>query len=157
MDRTEIDNVTPEMAEYVSDQIDLQDEDAEDKAEDQMQLSQEFQEAYGAPEMEEKQNQHSFLHKAAFGAEDTVRTTFLTEGELGRPLFPVRFLLDMEKMARHDNLDRIADYFAEKVKSITNSGMSNKGFSMNLNVTKRMDMNRKKFRTEDVKGGEFKK
>ena len=72
----------------------LQEEKAEDATEDNAALNKELQELYGAPEAEEAQNAHSFLHRAAYGSEDTVRTTFLSESELGRPLFNVRFLLE---------------------------------------------------------------
>jgi len=66
-----------------------------EQSDDQMENARELQELYDAPAIEEKQNAHSFLHKAAFENLNTVKTTFLTESELGRPLFSVRFLLDM--------------------------------------------------------------
>ena len=137
-----------------------------DQADDQYENVQELQELYDAPTPEEKQNAHSFLHKAAFDNLNTVRTTFLTESELGRPLFSVRFLLDMEDISKHylDPLvkkfggeNRISIYFLEKIYNITNSGMSNKGFSMNLNVTRKMQSTRTKVKNRDIppqlKGG----
>ena len=136
----------------------MQQEQAEDMGEDQFLSNQELQEAYGYPQAEEKQNAHSFLHKAAFGNPDTVRTTFLSESELGKPLFNVRFLMDMEDISRYyiDPLvkdlklplteNKIAVYFFEKLQNIAGSGMSNKGFAMNLNVTRRMDATRRRLK-----------
>lgn len=143
-----------------------QEDKAEDMSEDQFQLSKEVQEAYGSPEPDEKQNQHTFLHKATFDSPDTVKTTFLSESELGRPLFNVRFLLDMHDISKYyldpilkdlrlePQHNGIANYFWEKIQNITGSGMSNKGFSMNLNVTRKMDTVRKRIRdTSKLKGG----
>ncbi len=159
--------MTPEMMEELEE---MQSDQAEDSAEDQQLMNEEMLNAYGAPEMKELQNQHTFLHKATFGSEDTVRTTFLHEHELGRPTFTVRFLLDMIGVS-HYYLDPIikeldgepnihngiAIYFKDKTQNITASGMSNKGFSMNLNVTRKMDATRKRFKentSDNMKGGE---
>ena len=147
---------------------DMEEEQNEDNAEDNFQLNQELQEGYGYPMPEERQNQHSFLHKSAFGSSDTVKTTFLHEGELGRGLFTVRFLLDMEDITIHYLQDllialglnpmvdnRIANYFREKRENITSSGMSNKGFLQNLNVSRRIDTTRRRVREfpDKIKGG----
>lgn len=140
-----------------------QQDSLEDQSEDSMLLQQEFQEGYPAPMSPESHNSSSFIHKATFGSEDTIKTTFLSESELGRPLFNVRFILDMEDIAKH-HLDgytkklnvenRIAKYFREKLKNITDSGMSNRGFSMNLNVTRKMDTTRRRENNIDnLKGG----
>ena len=144
---------------------DMQEEAADDAQDEQLLNTQEFQEAYGSPEPEEKQNQHSFLHKAAFESKDTVRTTNLNEFELGRPMFNVRFLLDMEDISKFylDEMgeeykipNKIADYFRQKILNITDSGMSKDGFAMNLNVTKKMDTIRKRVREnliQNLQGG----
>lgn len=143
----------PEQLEELQEQME---DEKEDEVEDQFDINQEVIDAYGSPQPEERQNQHSFLHKAAFDSNDTVRTTFLHEGELGRPLFTVRFMLDMEDVAHHylDPVIRvlgikhngIANYFNAKIQNVTHSGQSNKGFSMNLNVTQKRDMTRKRVR-----------
>ncbi len=139
--------ITPEEIEEYQEEQKIEGEESD---EDRLAAQQEFAEAYGSPEPEEKHNQHTFLSKAV-GAKDTVRTTFLSDSELGRPLFSVRFLLDMEDVSRHyldifaveyGGSNRIADYFLNKVQNITSSGMSNKGFAMNLNVTRKMDTTR---------------
>ncbi len=168
--------------EYSSEELqaleDMQDEQSEDSFDEQQLLNKEYGEGYPIPEPEERINSAAFLNKAAFQAKDTVKTTFLTEGELGRPLFNVRFLLDMHDITKHylDNeikklnklkpedededdfkdSNRIANYFLEKVRNITDSGMSNKGFAMNLNVTRKMDSTRTKNRNlvQNKKGGE---
>ena len=43
---------------------DLQNDDGQDSQEDQFINQQEFQEAYGAPEPEERHNQHTFISKS---------------------------------------------------------------------------------------------
>ena len=167
MDGTQSDNLDQLTPMEIDDmEMDAQD-DKEEDIEDQMQLSDELKEAYGAVEPEEKQNAHSFLHKATFDSSNTVRTTFLNESELGRPMFSVRFLSDMANISHYylnpllkelkvDPLkfNGIANYFESKIQTITNSGMSNRGFAMNLNVTRKMDATRKRERIENLKGGE---
>jgi len=137
----------------------IQEEQTEDSELDRMELSQEVQEAYGAPEPEEVQNQASFLHKAAFYSPDTIRTTFLHESELGRPLFSVRFIMDLEILSAHyldaicekyNMENKIKEYFHQKREVTTSSGMSNKGFSMNLNVTRKIDATRKRMSESSI-------
>lgn len=155
-------NVDPEMLD------EMHGEQLEDSELDRMELGKEYQEGYEEPQADERQNQHSFLHKAAFDAGDTVKTTFLTQEELGRPLFSVRFLLKLKTIARHyiDPLcteleldphkdNKIAIYFQDETENISSSGMSNEGFAMNLNVTKKMDAVRRRIRDpiENLKGG----
>jgi hypothetical protein len=141
-------------------------ENSEESTEDDQELRQELQEEYGSPIPEEKHNQWTTINTALRNP-DTVRTTFLSESELGRPLFSVRFLLDMQDCAIYSlnnelesmgfeakSSNLIANYFWEKVQNITSSGMSNKGFTMNLNVTQRKDTTRKRIREvkkEDIK------
>ena len=160
--------VQPTEEEIMQEVQKLQEEQTEDSELDRMELSQEMQEAYGAPEPEEVQNQASFLHKAAFFSPDTVRTTFLHESELGRPLFSIRFLMDLENLsayyldefcAKFQIVNKIKEYFHQKRETVTSSGMSNKGFAMNLNVTRKIDATRKRVREssiENLKGGKIK-
>ena len=142
---------------------DLDEERIEDTQDLQLLGSQEQLEGF-ADEPEERMNAHSFLHKAVFDQQETLKTTFLSEGELGRPDFSARFLLSIKTVAKDliDPLAKelelhngIAHYFGEKVENITSSGLSNKGFSMNINVTRKMDATRKKVRDTDplMKGG----
>ena len=150
---------------------DMQEDATQDAADDQREDTAEWQESYGSPEPEEKHNQHTFLSNAV-KALDTVRVSYLDEWELGRPMFNVRFLLDMEdiskfyldemaiELSKEDTnkpvFNNVANYFRQKILNITDSGMSKEGFAMNLNVTKKMDMLRKKVRVsniENLKGG----
>lgn len=165
MDGQQTNDITPEDMEEM---MELREEELEDNQEDNFITNQELVEGYGGVQPDETLNAHSFLHKAAFGSRDTVRTTFLQEGELGRPLFTVRFMLDMEDIAhyyldpllREMNLNPkdynlIATYFWQKIQNVTQSGMSNKGFAMNLNVTRKMDTIRRRVKNsiEQLKGG----
>lgn len=140
----------------------MRDEQQEDSLENSEDLTLEqlgIHDGYGAPEPEERHNQYTFLHRAAYGEGDTVRTTHLNEFELGKPLLSVRTLLDLHHISRfyldelfHNmNLDpnkenKIATYFYNKTQNITSSGMSKDGFTMNLNSTKRMDIQRKRIK-----------
>ena len=153
---TEEPEVTQEM---IDEYEEAQEDAAADTDEDRLQRTQDLQEAYGYPTPDEKHNQHTFLSKAVEG-DNTVRVTYLDKEELGRPLFSVRFLLDMEDVANHylnpiaeylKGNNKISQYFFQKVLNITDSGMSKEGFAMNLNVTKKMDTTRKKLSAESLK------
>ncbi len=141
-------------------------EKSEDNMQDQMEMTQAWNEANDeGQKIEDTQNAHSFLHKATFGDEEnTIRTTFLHEGELGKGLFTVRFIMDMVDVSKF-YLDpvckelkinnRISEYLQAKIINVTTSGMSNKGFAMNLNVTRKMDSTRQRAtgNIENLKGG----
>lgn len=150
----------------------MQDDETEDAAEDNADLQQAIIEEYGSPDPDVEKSAQAYLHRSSFEAVDTLRTTFLHQGELGKPLFTVRFLLDMEDIANfyidplvkelndqmrkakqeEDDEDeeeisnKISNYFWEKIQNITSSGMSNEGFGPNLSITKKIDMSRKKFK-----------
>jgi hypothetical protein len=140
----------------------------EDQQLDQFENSQDFNEEYDAPTPTEQFNTHSFLHKATFGPEvESLKTTYLDKEELGRPIFTVRSLLDMEILARYylDDFakeyqvkNKIQTYFRNKILNITDSGMSNEGFVMNLNVTSKKNIERKRVKNpiENLHGGENK-
>ncbi len=154
---------------YIEEMQDVQEDDLADTQEDGLTTQQAFMEAYGAPETEEKHNQYTFLSKAAFDSEDTIRTTNLADHELGRPLFNVRFLLDLHDIAQYylndllktvgkdpKSQNRIANYFWEKIQNITASGMSKDGFSSKLIATKKIDIARSRIRNPNpppVPGG----
>lgn len=143
-----------------------QTEDAtEDSMEDQYLNNLGLAEAYGAPEPEEKMNPSTFLHKAAFSKDiDVVRSTFLHPEELGKPLFTTRFMMKMEDISKYylddicKNLgvpNKIAQYFRADIINTAESGMSNKGFIANLNVTRRTDATKRRARIpiQNSKGG----
>ncbi len=148
--------ITPEMLEELED---AEKEKTIETEEERLLHTQEIQDAYGYPTPDEKHNQHTFLNKA-IDSVNTVRVTYLDKEELGRPLFSVRFLLDMEDVANHylnpiaehlKGINKISEYFFMKVLNITDSGMSKEGFTMNLNVTKKMDTTRKKLSEASLK------
>lgn len=154
--------IDPAMEQEIMDEMeDQQMDQAEKSFDDNQLLNQEWQQDYPVPEPEEKINAAAFLNKAAFVSKDTVRTTFLHEGELGRPLFTVRFLMDMEDISNYyidpllkkykellddTSFNKISNYFWNKLQNITDSGMSNKGFISNLSVTRKMDATRTRHR-----------
>ena len=153
-----------EISQEMIDEIEAQrEEESEDADEDRNIMNQEFTEGYGYPEPEEKFNQHTFLTKSLDHYEPE-KVTYLNQYELGRPLFTVRFLLDLEDVCKHylDKLceelevkNKIAQYFREKIINVSSSGMSNEGFVQNLNVTKKMDSTRHRIRNPiaNLKGG----
>lgn len=145
----------------------LETDEAEETQEGQYLNQQEMQEAYGYPEPEEKQNQHAFLANS-LKEKNPEKVTFMTESELGTPLFNLRFLLDIEDICKYylDDIvvelklkdstisNKISAYFREKIVNISDSGMSNKGFVQNLNVTKKMESTRERIKNlGEVKGG----
>lgn len=134
-----------EEAQSVEELEDQLEEETEDKTEDSMELSQDIQEQYGSPEQEQRDNQWSITRKA-IDNKDTLRVTYLSEQELGKPFFSVRFLLDLQDLALHYNCDRVATYFQNKISNITDSGMSNKGFIMNLTATQKRDQVKRRIR-----------
>lgn len=167
MDR-EFENDLQDMQKFQAGGAEQSEETMEDFMEDQFLKNKELMGAYGAPEPEEKMNPSTFLHKAAFSPDiDVVRATFLAPEELGRPLFTTRFMMKMEDVAMYylDDLckqlnipNKIAMYFRADIRNTAESGMSNKGFIANLNVTRRMDATRRRIRTRSSgkfeKGGE---
>ncbi len=142
----------------------LQEDESLDAQEEQNMTNQAFNEAHSVNESQEQYNSHNFLADSInFGSPEKV--TYLTEQELGRPLFSVRFLLDLEDICYyyiddlveiHGGSNKVALYFRRKVQNISDSGMSNEGFIQTLNVTRKMDMTRTKKKTNNIdnlKGG----
>lgn len=146
----------------VEEMRDLQEDDASDISEDSMINQQTWQEAYGVPEPEQKINQHAFI-KDSLSFESPEKVTYLNGSELGRPLFNVRFLLDIEDICKYyldqlakkyEEQNKIASYFREKINNICSSGMSNEGFVQGLNISKRIDVKKSRIKNlEPLKGG----
>ena len=141
-----------EIEEYEEVKEEMEEDTREDVADDQQDSQMEFQEGYGPPDPEERHNAHTILSKA-ISAQDTLRTTDLDKDELGKPIFNVRFLLDMEDIAdfylaelceEHKMINKIAEYFRQKIVNITDSGMSKEGFTMKLNTTRNVNVERTK-------------
>lgn len=159
----------PELTEEQIEELkEQQADEQEDADEDRTLNDSEYRESYGYPEEDKRHNQHTFLNKAAFESQDSTKTTFLRQEELGRPLFSVRFLKDMEVISEHyldwiakelGCFNRVRLYFKNKAMNITDTGMSNEGFSMNLNVTRKMDSTRTKIKNpiQNLQGGKKKR
>lgn len=134
-----------------------------EQQEQQMQNQSDYQEGYGINDAEQSFNQHTFLANS-IEFDEPEKVTFLGESELGRPLFNVRFLLDIEDISKYyiDDMakeykctNEIANYFRAKIANICSSGMSNKGFIQNLNVTRKMDSTKKRLKNLNLeKGGD---
>ena len=105
---------------------------------------QELIKAYGTPNPEEKHNQHVFLSKVAT-SDDTTKTGFLTNEELGYTRFSERSYKEMALAARNLQLNDLwADYFDKKAEILTATSLSRNGFLTNLAVIQRRqieDMN----------------
>lgn len=131
--------ITPEdIAEY-QEQMKSQEEESRDESiEDQQATSQGFMEALSGSQ---PQNKDAFLHKSAFDTSDTLRTSYLNEFELGRPMFSVRTLLELKNLADHHmsqvvemiNLEtfnqheeKLNDLNAEKEKALEKKGLTKK-------------------------------
>ncbi len=140
----------------------LEEEGQSDQQQNDFIERQAWQEAYGVPEQEQQFNQHAFLANSLM-FDSPEKVTFVNESELGRPLFNLRFLLDIEDICKYylDGLstelgtqNQIAEYFRAKIVNICSSGMSHKGFVQNLNASKKIDVTRKRVRElEPLKGG----
>ena len=107
---------------------------------------------YGSPNPEEKHNQHVFLSKVA-SSEDTTKTGFLRDDELGFTRFSLRSYKEMELAARSLQLnDTWANYFQKKGEILTATSLSRNGFLTNLAVIQRKqieDMNLSEQRKEN--------
>ncbi len=118
-----------------------EEEAAYDDAEMRAEINQDIVEGYGSPQPEEKINQFKIFNDA-INKYDTTRVTYLTKGELGRPLFSVRFYLQCYKRALAWNAPLVAEYFKKRAGVITDSGMSNEGFMMRLPVSSNRNVKR---------------
>ncbi len=139
----------------------IQLDEAQDQQDEQMINTQEFNDGM-MPGQEPQFNQHTFL-AGSLDQDNPEKVTYLSESELGRPLFNMRFLQDIEDVCKHylDDIckehgiqNKISQYFRAKIQNIADSGMSNKGFIQNMNVTRKVDMTRTRKRNLDnLKGG----
>ncbi len=154
--------LTPEMMQEMNEHEENQKEDAVDE---NFINQSEFPSGYGTPEPEPTYNQHSFI-SASLKEPMPEKVTYLEKGELGIPAFTIRFMQDMEDIAKYyldpivnkyfkdKQENRCADYFRQKIINVCDSGMSNNGFIHSMNVTKKMDMQRSRVNTIDnLKGG----
>ena len=90
------------------------------------------------PETEKILDKYKFLNEVK-ESDNTIKTSYVTKAELGKPLFPVRFWLEIASYAKLKNYDTIRKYCLEKANNITDTGLSNEGFLLGLVVTKRRE------------------
>jgi len=109
------------------------------------------------PEQEKLLDKYLFLNNVK-ESDNTIKTSFLTKAELGKPLFPVRFWLELATYAQLKGYDIVKDYCIDKAKNITDTGLSNEGFLLGLVVTKRREtaLQRKKSPTPELQQKETK-
>lgn len=149
----------------INEMEDIQLDQQQDDQEESMLNSQEFNDGIGVPEPEQQFNKHVFL-ASTLSLDNPEKVTYLDASELGKPLFNMRFLLDMEDVCKHylDDLckehnqtNKIAAYFRAKIQNVSDSGMSKDGFVQKLNVTNKMDLTRRRVRNtsnlKNQKGG----
>ncbi len=154
--------ITPEM---MQEMIEQEENSKEDTADENFIAQSEFPSGYGTPEPEQTYNQHQFI-SSALSEKKPEKVTYLERGELGIPAFTIRFMQDMEDIAKYyldpiikryfekEIENRCSDYFRQKIINVCDSGMSNNGFIHSMNVTKKMDMQRSRINNIDnFKGG----
>ena len=137
--------------EMIEEQLaDIDEEAQEERMETDQELREELSDddidAYGYPKQAENLDNIKFL-KDVSKSDDTIRTSLLTKGELGVPLFSVRFYLKLEQMTRlrgEEKYGIIADYMRHKAFLTTDTGLSREGFLMGLAVTKRKETTKKR-------------
>jgi len=118
---------------------------------------QELMKAYGSPTPEEKHNQHVFLSKVA-SSEDTTKTGFLKDEELGFTRFSERSYKEMALASRKLQLnDTWADYFDKKAEILTSTSLSRNGFLTNLAVIQRRQIEDMNMNTMKENKGWFRK
>lgn len=96
--------------------------------------------AYGGSPAEQKQTAHSFLHAIAT-SDDTTKTGFLTDQEVGLPQHSVRTYkkcaLIAEKIA---NNQKIQEYFTARAEIMTATSLSRRGFLAQLAVVQKRQL-----------------
>lgn len=155
-----------EMDRLLMDEIqDLNADETLDAQDEQMATNKEWGEGYGAPEPEQQFNKHAFIHATVHDIKNPEKVTYLDHQELGKPLFNMRFMLDIEDIAGYylDDLfhkfgveNKISKYFRKKIINVSDSGLSNEGFIQKMNVTTKMDLKRERVRRSNInnlKGG----
>jgi len=123
-----------------------QEDNQYDEAEQRAEINAETAEAYGSPTPEEKINQFKIISDA-LKSKENIKTTWLKEEELGKPMFSTRFYLDCASISNTFGSPLVEEYFRNKTQNIASSGMSREGFTMKLNVTNRREVNRKNQRS----------
>jgi len=90
---------------------------------------------YGtAPIPEEKHSVHSFLHKIAT-SDDTTKTGYLKEEEIGLPTLSLRACKELELFCKEvADMNYFADFFGKTGEILTSTSLSKEGFLAKLAV-----------------------
>jgi hypothetical protein len=139
-----------EIIEDIEEEIELEKEEGlEDEQELRNDLSEDLSEEdagkYGVPDKEELYDRFKFLTEIR-DLPDTIRTSNLSKGELGMPLFPVRFWLNLELYARIKGYDLLGAYLHEKAQTTTHTALSKEGFLVNSAITRRRETTRSRIK-----------
>mgnify|MGYP003131897141 CR=1 FL=1 len=96
--------------------------------------------AEGAPYAEEKHNVHTFLNKVSI-SEDTTKTGFLREEEVGLPKHPVRTFKNLSLISSSimDN-PYFAEFFEKESEIVTASSLSRDAKLLSLAVIQRRQL-----------------
>lgn len=88
-----------------------------------------------SPMPEEKHNVHKFLHEVA-ESNDTTKTGYLSEEEVGTPKLPTRTLKSLALYCDHiANMPYFADYFNAESEIVTSTSLSKDAKLLTLAVT----------------------
>lgn len=133
---------------YNEDEIeDMKEDMMEDDKELQQELTDEEKEAYGVPEPEQTFERFKFLTEVR-DRDDTLRTSYLTKGELGMPLFSVRFWENLKLIADLKDKQILAGFLHNKALATTHTGLSREGFLLNTAITKRKEQQKSRTKSK---------
>ena len=123
-----------------------QQEEVEEEQEEQMsEEDREFLEKIeglmggGSSNPNEIQTVHGFLHNVST-SDDTTKTGYLTEVELGTPRLPERTLKELALFCKDvANMEYMADYFNDKAEILTSTSLSKNAKLLDLAVLQRKE------------------
>lgn len=112
----------------------------EELSDDEKKVLQEYLGGFGAQIPEDKHTLHTFLFRIAT-SDDTTKTGYLKDEELGSPEFPVRsyksFALWSDKVIRNNYLK---EYFEKESEDTTSTSLSSDGFLDKLAVLTKKEL-----------------
>jgi hypothetical protein len=112
----------------------------ENLTEDEQKVLKEYLEGFGAQVPEEKHTLHTFLFRVAT-AEDTTKTGYLKEEELGVPRLPVRSYKSLALLSdKIINNEFFRDYFLKEAEDTLATSLSRDGFLDKLAVTTKKEL-----------------
>ena len=142
--------------EFIDNYEDELEDDKLEELEDEKELREELEEDqiedYGIPEAERNFDRMKFLTEIRDN-NTTIRTANLSMPELGMPLFPVRFWINLALFAEAKNYKLLAAFLQEKAQVTTHSSLSKDGFLVNASYTRRKESTRTRNKPQEVKDG----